>query len=201
MATTRDRLRNETRDVHERLHGHPSFNGLVEQSISQQRYVALLSRLLGYHCGMEAALKRFCVKDVAFAPFVRERTAHLSADLAQMRQSPAQIDAAEHLAPPDYIKSNAALLGCLYVREGAMIGGRSLARNLDHLCGSSSAGRTFFQGVPEDAQIWRHLCSALNLIEDQHAQDQIIEAALSTFALFETWMDGMEPISASGVTL
>lgn len=201
MTTTRERLRDETRAVHERLHGHASFNGLVEQNISRQRYIALLSRLLGYHFGLEVALKRFCVSDVTFASFVQQRTIPLRADLAQMGQSFAQIDAVSHLSPPDHLHSNPALLGCLYVREGAMIGGKSLARNLDHLCGQSDLGRTFFQGVPDDAKVWRALCAALNLIEDRHAQDQIIRSALSTFALFETWMDGMEPNVPERVTV
>jgi heme oxygenase (biliverdin-IX-beta and delta-forming) len=200
MASTRDRLRDETRLIHERLHGHASFQGLLEQNISRHRYIILLSRLLGYHCGLEVAFKPFTFSDSPLALRVHQRSDLLRADLISLGQSPQQIGAITHVLPPDYLHSKAALLGCLYVREGAMIGGRSLARHLDHLCGQSGLGRKFFEGSPQDAQAWRALCGDLNLIDDRATQDQIIGSALSTFAVFEAWMDGMEPMGARSVT-
>jgi heme oxygenase (biliverdin-IX-beta and delta-forming) len=201
MITTRDRLREETRTIHEHLHAHASFHGLIEQTISLQRYRTLLTQLLGYHLGLEKAFHAYPIRDPTLAPLARICSDLLCADLAHLGQSAAQIDGNVSMPPPSFIQSDSDLLGCLYVREGAMIGGRSLARNLDHICGQGAFGRTFFQGTPAHGQIWRALCLALNLIEDRHAQDQIIESAQSTFGLFEAWMDGMEPIGTEGVHL
>ena len=199
MASTRDRLKNETRSIHERLHGHASFKSLINKDITQVGYALLLERLLGYHLGLESAFALHTSEQADTKRLASPRSDSLREDLLAMGQTEAQIDHAPAMPPPDFIVSDAALLGCLYVREGAMIGGRSLARNLDHLCKATNVGRSFFQGKPSDPQIWKSLCVALNEVENRSDQDQIIAAAMETFALFETWMDCMEPISLLSV--
>jgi heme oxygenase (biliverdin-IX-beta and delta-forming) len=202
MINTRDRLRNETRIIHERLHEHAGFQPLLNLSISRAGYIELLTRLLGYHRGLEAAFDGFVPDNIELVGFCRLRSAKLQDDLTSLDQSKAQIDASATMATLFVINTDAALLGSLYVREGALIGGRSLSRHLDHLLGQSAAGRSFFVGAPEDACIWRGLCIALNLITDEREQDQAIQAAHATFALFEAWMDGlnaMEPMECEGV--
>jgi heme oxygenase (biliverdin-IX-beta and delta-forming) len=202
MNNTRNRLRDETRIIHERLHDHASFQPLLKQSISRTGYIELLTRLLGYQRGLEAAFDRFVPDNVQLTAFCRMRSMRLQDDLTSLDQSTAQIEASATMATLSLINTDAALLGSLYVREGALIGGRSLSRHLDHLLGQTIAGRSFFLGAPEDAHIWRDLCGMLNLITDARQQDQAIQAAYATFGLFEAWMDGldaMEPIQCPGV--
>jgi heme oxygenase (biliverdin-IX-beta and delta-forming) len=200
MTSTRDRLKDETRSIHERLHDHASFKTLLNRDITQAGYAALLSRLLGYHLGLETAFEGYAIRDANLKKLAGPRSDSLLDDLATMGQIGSQIDQTQIMPSPNFINCDAALLGCLYVREGAMIGGRSLARTLDPLCTSTNIGRTFFQGKSGDTQIWKLLCIALNQVEKRSDQDQIVAAALGTFALFENWMDGMEPNALKSVT-
>jgi heme oxygenase (biliverdin-IX-beta and delta-forming) len=153
LTSTRDRLKDETRSIHERLHGHPSFKSLLDKDITQADYAGLLSRLLGYHLGLETAFERYAVIDANLVKLASSRSNRLLNDLDAMGQTKTQIDQTPIMSVPDFITCDAALLGYLYVREGAMIGGRSLARNLDHLCAATTSGRTFFQGKSGDTQI------------------------------------------------
>lgn len=200
MASPQDRLKNETRSIHERLHGHTSFKSLINKDITRLGYARLLERLFGYHLGLERAFARHTITQADTKRLTRPRSDSLRLDLAVMGQTQAEIDQVAFMPPPDFIVSDAALLCCLYVREGAMIGGRSLARNLNHLCKATDNGRSFFQGEPNDPKIRKSLCLALNQVESRSDQDQIIDAVLGTFSLFETWMDGMEPMSVLSVT-
>jgi heme oxygenase len=180
--------------IHERLHGHDSFQPLLKQNISHQGYIRLLKRLLGYHLGFEASFEGFIPDNRELTAFCLKRSDRLRDDLLALQQSKDQIESSGSMSPLTLISTDAALLGSLYVREGALIGGRSLSRNLDHLLGDTALGRGFFLGAPEDIRIWRGLCGALNSITAEPQQDQVIQAAQATFALFHDWMDGLNGV-------
>jgi heme oxygenase len=56
--------------------------------------------------------------------------------------------------------SAAGLLGCLYVREGATLGGAVLAARVAHLA-SDANGRRFFLGAGDHQRGWRTCCAAI----------------------------------------
>ncbi len=199
MGTTRDHLRQGTRAIHERLHHHPSFSELMDETIALPGYFALLTRLFGYHHGLELALDSAVFPERPQAPLVDRRSQRLVQDLADLGPS-----GPDHVSLIQAVKLTAidtygAWLGVLYVREGSMMGGRALAAKLDHLFGSQMSGRTFFQGGGGDGAAWQRLCRALDALEEPHAQDQALQAALASFELFDTWMMPREPITRSGV--
>jgi heme oxygenase (biliverdin-IX-beta and delta-forming) len=189
MVNTRELLRDATDQVHQRLHVHPCFRALLSGSITKRDYGVLLVRLRGYHLSLEAALH---------GPDLTTNgrpSRALGDDLLAFGMHP---DRCERAVEPS-LPSPAARLGCLYVRDGAKMGGRMLAQKLDHLCGSSDKGRTFFAGSPTDAAQWRSLCEDLEQLHNQACQAEALAAAVATFELFERWMDLMEPIADFGV--
>lgn len=85
------------------------------------------------------------------------------------------------------------MLGTLYVREGATLGGRVLAAKLEPLCGPDGAGCSFFAGTPCDGMLWNELCATLNRSENKGHLATMIESAGATFAVLETWLKADKP--------
>ena len=199
MDNLRVQLRAETRTQHERLHHHFSFERLIAQAISKPDYVILLKQLLGYHMALEVGLD-CChgygpAQDFSFA----HKSPRIIEDLKTLEPHFCIARAPMHTPRPPIVHSYYDWLGVMYVREGAMLGGRLLAQKLDHLCGVAPHGRTFFQGTRRDLENWHVLCEALDGVSSQVGRQQAIGSARATFELFETWMDLMEPISPSCV--
>jgi heme oxygenase (biliverdin-IX-beta and delta-forming) len=188
---TREALRETTYDVHERLHGHWAFRGLLAQTITLDEYRALLSRLYGFHQPLEVAL---CARE-DLAPDLeihRRRRACLLIDDLKALGGDASIADFPLIPPPQYLDSRAAILGCLYVREGATLGGRVLAGKLDFLLGPGPMGRRFFAGTGHDAALWRACCAAFEGGFSPRDRGAMIQAARETFAIFEDWINAMK---------
>ena len=56
LDRARSALREVTRDVHERLHGHPAFQRVLDATVDASGYGTLLTRLYGFHKPLEEAL-------------------------------------------------------------------------------------------------------------------------------------------------
>lgn len=184
--TSRILLREATAEVHARLHRVPVFEALAAGHLSLAAYAALLHRLLGFHAAVEAAL--------AAAPSLRPygidlaercRSDALRADLATLGAP-----GAGPLAPLPSLGTAARALGCLYVVEGSTLGGRQLARGLDHLLPAGAvAGRAFLLGHgPRHGAMWQACCAAIEACgAEPGGLDGMAAAARETFAAFEAW--------------
>jgi heme oxygenase len=174
-------LRSATHDVHQRLHRHPGFAAVQDETIDFQRYGLLLQRLHGFHCSFEVA--------ASLAP---ARSDRLAGDLAALADRGA-IEVVPGISRPaiPLLNDVFAVLGARYVIEGSALGGRGLARHLDGLLGADTiAGRTFFIGNgAETGVVWRAYLARLAAIPlDPAARLRVVAAAIDTFVAFETWL-------------
>ena len=181
--------------MHERLHGHPAFQPVLDATADASAYAGLLTRLYGFHEPLEQALH------AAPSPWwfglrpSNHRLVHrLESDLAHFAIDPGGL---ARMRPP-VISTAGHLLGTLYVREGAMLGGRVLARKLDELLGGSSQGRQFFTGSPRDRDTWARTCDALERAGAAGHLDDMIASARATFAEFEAWFEGQGCFAPDG---
>lgn len=97
------------------------------------------------------------------------------------------------------LRSAAQALGCQYVTEGSTLGGRDLARRLDHLFAPGSAdGRRFLLGYgAEHGAMWRDFCAALERCGDtKPRRDEMIATALAAFAAFGDWFGAAQAAAA-----
>jgi heme oxygenase len=171
----------------------------MDETIALPGYCALLTRLFGYHHGLELALDSAVFPERLQAPPVDRRSQRLLQDLDDLGLSGPDHGPRSQIVKLAAIESYGAWLGVLYVREGSMMGGRALAAKLDHLFGSKMSGRTFFQGGGGDGAAWQRLCRALDALDEPQAQDQALQAALASFEVFDAWMMPREPITRCGV--
>jgi heme oxygenase len=115
----------------------------------------------------------------------------LEADLATLGASQASI---VNLPQCGWLRrpaNRAELMGAMYVVEGSTLGGLHLARALAPLFAPETRdGRRFFLGYGErHAAMWRAFIGELEQCATTPAsEDAIIESALQTFSVFETWM-------------
>ncbi len=179
-------LRAATAEIHTRLHGVPAFRALAGGTLTRPGYVALLRRLLGFHAAIEAAVAAAPpLLGYGLDPAERRRAGLLRADLASLgapQEGP--------LAPVPVLGSAARALGCLYVTEGSTLGGRHLARGLDHLLpAGTAAGRTFLLGHgARHAAMWQACCGAVEACgATPGGLDGMAAGATETFGAFEAW--------------
>ena len=198
MALTIEGLRAATRDVHERLHGHPAFAPLMDTPVDAAGYAALLEQLAGFHAPAEAALfpaAALSLPELADLP--QRRKAHLlAADrgaLAAFFPPPAGANDGVRL-PADLPRP--VLLGCLYVTEGATLGGRELARRLEPALAGlglrGQEGRRFFLAYdPLQGAMWRSFCATLEAVASGFTAGEratMESAARDLFLTLESWL-------------
>lgn len=164
-----DLLRAATRDVHARLHDDPAFAPVLADPPDMPGYIRLLLRLQQFHVPAEARLFEAAARLLpGLDDLAGRRKAHLlGLDLATLGSAVFGGAAFGGAAPvPSPIATLPALLGGLYVVEGATLGGRDLARRLAPSLGrlglSGAEGRRFFMAYePRQGAMWRRFCAEL----------------------------------------
>ncbi len=187
-ASARTELRLATAAVHERLHHVPVFAALAAGQLDRDAYGGLLARLHGFHDPFEAAVAQAAPPGLQPAQW---RRAHLlRSDMAALGRSDAAIAELPRHPAPGIPWSPAHAMGSLYVMEGSTLGGRQLARRLDHLLpASDTAGRTFLlAGTGTDHVRWRDFCAALDACgADPAPRAEMVAGAIATFSCLEAW--------------
>ncbi len=186
----RHSLREATRAAHLRLHAHPGLGAVQAGNIDRVSYQSLLSRLYGFHIPFETA--------AGIAP---ERSLWLAADLMTLGLTEQEIAELPMCPSLPRLDTAGRRLGALYVAEGSTLGGRELAKRLDHLFAPTERdGRRFFSGRDADTgKAWRTFCDHLDADDaGDAARDETIAAAMETFAAFEDWFADWKATANAG---
>jgi heme oxygenase len=181
-TSCREALRAATQGPHERLHLHAGFSIVKQGAITLPDYRALLIRLYGFYQPFERAVGVDLI-----------RTQWLESDLKSVGVD-AETFSRIHLCAdlPRYDCSERRL-GALYVVEGSALGGRQLCRGLDGLLGVGSIeGRRFFAGRGAGTgAAWSGFLERLESVGPEPlGRAAMVEAAVETFDLFESWLGG-----------
>jgi heme oxygenase (biliverdin-IX-beta and delta-forming) len=191
-------LREATHEVHERLHCQEGFAALVNGTLTRSGYRDLLVKLYGFHRPLEDALlaaPRSWWFDLELAP--RLRADRIAADLLALGLTSGDLASVPLTSRPRFDRAE-HLLGCLYVREGATLGGKVLARKLDSILGSGDHARSFFASTSRDGALWGELCATLDCVDAGHELSAMIAAACGTFAALEAWLAADNPPILTG---
>jgi heme oxygenase len=180
------RLRTETRTEHELLEASLE---LMSPSLTRAAYARCLERFFGIYAPIEQALCRiedWQGYDVGLD--ARLKTPLIERDLRALGAPSTE-------APPPCMAWTPfadleSAFGCLYVVEGASLGGQLICRHVEATLGiTAETGGSFFRGYGErTAQMWRSFRQQLL----RHAaagadQDRIVASALATFKAFRSW--------------
>lgn len=188
-----NRLRRETEEHHRKIEALPFFDALMAGTLPLRSYVGLLKAMAVVNGVLESALSR--AAHPLLASLWREdmrKLPLLHADLASLEDhGPGDIiPAAERAldlaaAVRRWSASQSfALLGCLYVLEGSMLGAKVVRHKVAQMLGPrGGAGLAYLSAYDADgADHWRGFSRRMDAVpRDQEVCRTIVEGARATF--------------------
>ena len=165
---------------------------LLDVRMSQFRYHQLLQLFLGYYEPLEAkllALPHWAA--IGFDYVERRKTPRLMQDLLLLGDTPESLQNIARCKELPTLTTQGQLLGCLYVIEGATLGGQIITRHLHSNLGlKPSSGAAFFDGYgAQTGSQWKAFCTMLRAnAAESGSQDDILATANQTFETLDQWV-------------
>lgn len=185
-------LRERTKHLHEQVE---RTVDLPARLCSPERYASLLARFYGFYDPLERRLADVGGYDAVGLDLAARRKAHLLRDdLAALGFGQADIDAAPRCPDLPAVADLGEALGCLYVLEGATLGGQIVRREAEKTIGvTPDRGCSFFASYGERVgAMWKEFCQALEgyAAATPGANARIAAAAVGTFDALDRWVAG-----------
>jgi len=182
-------LREATREAHARIERVPALARLLAEDCSGEEYRAALLRLHSFVAPLEAAMLARIGGEIGLVLSAGRRAPLLRRDLSELGTAPAPRAPAAALPATS---SPAEALGCAYVLEGSLLGGRVIARSLRARLGPALGGATRYleAGGDDVPQRWRRFGRLLDTaLADPEARARAAGAASACFERLAAWLD------------
>jgi heme oxygenase (biliverdin-IX-beta and delta-forming) len=183
------RLRNETSERHAALEQRLP---LVDPRLSRDDYRAILEGFHGYYAPLEGRLGASPVwAELDFDWASRRKVLRLEEDLVAMGKVPDEVTGLPQCAELPALDTIPQVLGCLYVIEGATLGGQVITRHLQANLGiTPETGGAFFAGYgAETGARWQAFGAMLTAAADRFGgEDEIVASANRTFETLHRWL-------------
>ena len=183
------KLKEQTAEQHQRLEGNLN---ILARFNSAQGYKLLLEQFYGFYRPLEMHLGSVMCPPGFLANFTaRRKTPLLEKDLLFLDLPERELRALPQCQKLPTVESEAQAFGCLYVLEGATLGGQIISKYVaDKLGYESERGATFFMSYGAEVRaMWCGFCQALREYATAHdADDEIVAAAVDTFDKFDQWL-------------
>ena len=187
VATIHARLRSATREVHLELERHLA---LLSGDVSIVSYTRIIALFYGFYRPVEAGLQRLKIL-VPYQRFpLRARTELLERDLLALGLGVQAISALPTCPDLPELCAPEHFAGCLYVLEGASLGGQIITRHLrERLELTDHGGTAFFVGDgASTAARWKCVLEWLEHISNSGLRgEQIVTSACDTFRALANW--------------
>jgi len=186
-TSLRRRLKRETTAVHQHLE---TQLGLLDPSLDVHRYRRVLETFYGFYVPVEIDVTRRAAAEPELGFSLRARAELIERDLRALGRSPAELAALPLCRDRPEVSCSEDLAGCLYVLEGACLGGRVLSPLLHRRLGlAKDNGAAFFAGDEERTlPRWIVVVAWLDGLPRKGASTaKIVSAAKSTFDAFARW--------------
>jgi heme oxygenase len=199
-----ERLKLETRAEHEAIE---KCIPLMQSEVSLVTYQAYLENSYGFYRPLENQLARIILEQSDPKSYLdtwsnrQKKTPSLNLELITLDRLPDDLPLCQSVPPVDCL---ADVWGCLYVLEGATLGGQVIYDHLNAVCPDFkthalkiklNGGQLFLSPYgTETKKFWILFCSA---ITHYHAQAEspeveaigILSAAKKTFQLLKLWLE------------
>ena len=192
-----ERLRAETRDEHLALEADLD---LVSEALSLDAYRHVLRRFHGFHAAVEAAPAwADAARRAGLDPDASRRLPLLAADLRSLGD--ARPETLPCCAAPPPLATTAEGAGCLYVLEGACLGGQVIGRHVERRLGLTPRhGAAYFHGHgAATGSRWQALRTGLAAwSREAGADDAVVASAVATFRAMRRWCAADAPARVAG---
>jgi heme oxygenase len=192
------RLKAATRAEHDAIE---TALDLMTPGLSMTDYHRRLRRYHGFYAPIEPLIAAAADwKLLGLDMNARAKTAWLAADLVFLSDQgnasgfATWVPTTCSALPP--LDSVAAAFGCMYVLEGATLGGRVISRHIERELGlHATHGARFFNGYGEQTGVmWKNFRAALSAFADSSADEaKVVTSAIATFAAMRAWCAADEP--------
>ena len=186
-TSLRRQLKRETEAVHRHLEAQL---GLLDPSLEVHRYRRVLETFYGFYVPVESDVTRLAAAERPLGFPLRARAGLIERDLLALGLSSATLAALPLCSDRPELTCVEDLAGCLYVLEGACLGGQVLAPLLQRRLGlAKDSGAAFFAGDEEWTRPrWTVVVAWLDGLPRTGASTtKIIRAAKATFDAFGRW--------------
>lgn len=167
---------------------------LLNRCTSRAVYRQVLEQFFGFYIPIEAALTQIDAwATIGLDGAKRCKGPLLAADLRSLGASAADLVQLPICANLPELRGVPQALGCLYVLEGATLGGQIIMRHLrTPLALTQTHGCSFFASYGSQVgPMWRAFGAALTVYGRTPAvADEVVASACATFASCEHWMAG-----------
>jgi heme oxygenase len=164
---------------------------LVDPALSRAAYEEILKRFYGFYLPLEARLLAVSLwREIGFEMEARRKVSPLEWDLEELSDD-AELARLPRCAELPEIACPAQALGCLYVVEGATLGGQIITKHLQKNLGiTPETGGAFFAGYgAETGARWQEFGAMITAQAGQLGQDDVIVASANrTFETLEHWL-------------
>ena len=188
-CTLRQHLKGETAALHQRLEAEL---GLLEPDLSIHRYCRVLCAFHGFYAPVEVSLVRLTAVAPPLGFPLRARSELLESDLLALGLSRREIAELPRCTDLPRLSCPEDLAGCLYVLEGACLGGQVIASAVRQRFGVAKGnGASFFIGDAEATSArWILVLAWLEGLARGGAQsEEIVASARATFLTLARWVE------------
>jgi heme oxygenase len=168
---------------------------LLGSALSMSRYRRVLEVFLGFYSPVEAQLRLLAPAAPPLGVPLKARALLLQRDLVALGTTPAEIGALPECGDLPRLDEPEHMAGCLYVLEGATLGGRIIAQALNQqLALRNDSGAAFFAGDGRGIGLrWKRVLRWLEEFADPAADDgvrsrEIVASACETFSALSRWL-------------
>ena len=186
-TSVRQRLKRETASAHQHLE---TQLGLLDPGLDAHRYLRVLETFYGFYVPVEIDVTRLAAAELPLGFPLRARAELIERDLLALGVSPADLVALPRCRDRPELSCVEDLAGCLYVLEGACLGGQVLSPLLHRRLGlAKESGAAFFAGDEEwTLPRWTVVVAWLDGLPRTGASPaKIVSAASATFDAFARW--------------
>ena len=187
-APARNALREATYAAHQRLESSLRLNA---PNLTRSEYLQTLRCFFSTYSALESQLEKLApmLQVVGIEWQERCKLPLLQRDLEALGQADLHGLSLTSRAELPRLETLPQAMGCLYVLEGATLGGKLISENLRRVLGiGPKSGAAFFASYGGAVQIqWQRFCVALEKsLIDVHGRQQAGASAIATFELFNT---------------
>lgn len=165
---------------------------LLDKNLSYSNYSQCLQRFFGYYAPLEKRMLKSPAWDEAgFVYDNRYKTPQIVQDLLALGVAKNALTSIPQCNTLPELKTTAQLFGCLYVLEGATLGGRIISKHLNAILNlTPDFGCSFFAGYGQQTgSQWKAFGACLTSFATQTgSDDEIIASANKTFQTLDCWL-------------
>jgi heme oxygenase len=166
--------------------------GLFESEFTIHCYVQVLQIFYGFYAPVEASLARLAAADPGLGFPLRARSGLIESDLLALGVSRRELAQLPRCTNLPRLSGPEDLAGCLYVLEGACLGGQVIAPTLGQRLGvAKGSGASFFVGDSEATSArWIFVLTWLEgLVRAGARGEAIVASACATFLTLARWVE------------